>query len=174
MSNECLSYSMIIDKKAIKSNILKINEKKIKYIPVNSRRINFWVEDKLISNCYNCNLEFSIFQRKHHCRYCGRIFCNNCSKDRIKFPDFINVSKDLNRNNSYIDNLYSKNDEKRVCKSCNSYLLLKIKNKDLFKIFNLIKLDMKDYYNIGLVSKKWRNIFLDYFSYIRELQYKIP
>lgn len=38
-----------------------------------------WTPDKLISQCKGCNRDFSITRRKHHCRKCGQIFCNNCS-----------------------------------------------------------------------------------------------
>ncbi|WP_458439374.1 FYVE zinc finger domain-containing protein, partial [Klebsiella pneumoniae] len=26
--------------------------------------------------CYECDSQFTLFNRKHHCRLCGRIFCN--------------------------------------------------------------------------------------------------
>ncbi|VDK30904.1 unnamed protein product, partial [Dibothriocephalus latus] len=30
-------------------------------------------------NCFECNAKFGIFRRRHHCRFCGRIFCFQCS-----------------------------------------------------------------------------------------------
>ena len=27
-------------------------------------------------------------RRRHHCRACGRVFCNDCSKNRIALPTF--------------------------------------------------------------------------------------
>ena len=36
-----------------------------------------WVPDKLAKNCFNCGKVFiPLVRRKHHCRICGRIFCN--------------------------------------------------------------------------------------------------
>eukprot|EP00656_Telonema_subtile_P012529 TRINITY_DN16307_c0_g1_i1.p1 TRINITY_DN16307_c0_g1~~TRINITY_DN16307_c0_g1_i1.p1 ORF type:complete len:569 (+),score=126.30 TRINITY_DN16307_c0_g1_i1:150-1856(+) len=37
-----------------------------------------WVHDKHVSACENCATSFSLFTRKHHCRRCGNIFCNDC------------------------------------------------------------------------------------------------
>ena len=39
--------------------------------------------DALCHECSNCNIKFSLFIRKHHCRICGRIFCHACSNHSI-------------------------------------------------------------------------------------------
>lgn len=38
--------------------------------------------------CSNCQSEFSLLQRKHHCRACGGIFCNKCSNKQAIIPQF--------------------------------------------------------------------------------------
>eukprot|EP00475_Leptophrys_vorax_P019671 TRINITY_DN26981_c0_g1_i1.p1 TRINITY_DN26981_c0_g1~~TRINITY_DN26981_c0_g1_i1.p1 ORF type:complete len:1101 (+),score=323.63 TRINITY_DN26981_c0_g1_i1:109-3411(+) len=38
-----------------------------------------WVPDTENANCTICGSEFSLFNRKHHCRNCGQIVCNSCS-----------------------------------------------------------------------------------------------
>ncbi|XP_076683113.1 protein RUFY3 isoform X2 [Andrena cerasifolii] len=38
-----------------------------------------WANDRLVTRCRACNREFSLTRRKHHCRNCGKIFCNACS-----------------------------------------------------------------------------------------------
>lgn len=38
-----------------------------------------WMKDEHVTNCYQCHLEFTVFNRRHHCRICGQIFCWNCS-----------------------------------------------------------------------------------------------
>eukprot|EP00930_Biecheleria_cincta_P021014 TRINITY_DN15663_c0_g1_i1.p1 TRINITY_DN15663_c0_g1~~TRINITY_DN15663_c0_g1_i1.p1 ORF type:complete len:282 (-),score=50.81 TRINITY_DN15663_c0_g1_i1:49-894(-) len=43
-----------------------------------------WVPDNAVSSCKECNAAFSWFTRKHHCRSCGCIFCDNCTKYRIQ------------------------------------------------------------------------------------------
>ncbi|KAF7232986.1 hypothetical protein EG68_08146 [Paragonimus skrjabini miyazakii] len=41
-----------------------------------------WVRDDDASACVGCHREFSISNRKHHCRNCGGIFCGSCSSNR--------------------------------------------------------------------------------------------
>ncbi len=44
-----------------------------------------WENDKEIKACGNCEKLFGMTRRKHHCRCCGRIYCNECSphKDEV-------------------------------------------------------------------------------------------
>lgn len=42
--------------------------------------ITTWVLDSEFSNCMRCNREFDVFCWKHHCRLCGDIVCNLCTK----------------------------------------------------------------------------------------------
>ena len=37
-----------------------------------------WMPDSSTNSCSSCNLKFNLFWRRHHCRKCGFIFCNNC------------------------------------------------------------------------------------------------
>lgn len=34
-----------------------------------------WILDEAVTNCMRCNVEFTLTERKHHCRDCGKIFC---------------------------------------------------------------------------------------------------
>lgn len=45
-----------------------------------------WMDDSEVSHCLGCKTEFSFLLRKHHCRICGRIFCNNCSNNWLQTP----------------------------------------------------------------------------------------
>ncbi|KAI7833327.1 Dbl homology domain-containing protein, partial [Kickxella alabastrina] len=44
-----------------------------------------WDPDESAERCYICFRDFSLFVRKHHCRACGKIVCNGCSRKNIVF-----------------------------------------------------------------------------------------
>ena len=41
-----------------------------------------WLEDSSVRECRICGEAFGMTRRKHHCRNCGTIVCNACSKAR--------------------------------------------------------------------------------------------
>ncbi|KAA8524022.1 hypothetical protein F0562_010547 [Nyssa sinensis] len=46
-----------------------------------------WLADSAASACMLCNVRFHpIMCSRHHCRFCGGIFCNDCSKGRSLLP----------------------------------------------------------------------------------------
>ena len=45
-----------------------------------------WVQDHLRSSCQKCNHGFTFFNRRHHCRMCGALVCNDCSSNRAHIP----------------------------------------------------------------------------------------
>lgn len=46
-----------------------------------------WQLDSDVSSCPICHTEFRFYNRKHHCRKCGRVVCNSCSPHRITIPN---------------------------------------------------------------------------------------
>eukprot|EP01103_Thecamoeba_quadrilineata_P013377 TRINITY_DN3700_c0_g1_i2.p1 TRINITY_DN3700_c0_g1~~TRINITY_DN3700_c0_g1_i2.p1 ORF type:complete len:158 (-),score=27.15 TRINITY_DN3700_c0_g1_i2:71-544(-) len=47
-----------------------------------------WEADEQTSNCHLCQAQFSVIRRRHHCRNCGKIFCGNCSSNKLKLPQY--------------------------------------------------------------------------------------
>ncbi|PWN51581.1 FYVE-domain-containing protein [Violaceomyces palustris] len=41
-----------------------------------------WERDTDVNECRGCSRRFTFFVRKHHCRRCGKIFCDSCSSRR--------------------------------------------------------------------------------------------
>ncbi|XP_076883986.1 1-phosphatidylinositol-3-phosphate 5-kinase FAB1B-like [Bidens hawaiensis] len=50
--------------------------------PANVSR-DFWMPDQSCRVCYDCDLQFTLFNRRHHCRLCGRVFCAKCTQNWI-------------------------------------------------------------------------------------------
>ncbi|KMT04736.1 hypothetical protein BVRB_7g169170 [Beta vulgaris subsp. vulgaris] len=44
---------------------------------------DFWMPDHSCRVCYDCDTQFTIFNRRHHCRLCGRIFCGKCTANSV-------------------------------------------------------------------------------------------
>ncbi|XP_051689762.1 RUN and FYVE domain-containing protein 1 isoform X2 [Oryctolagus cuniculus] len=47
-----------------------------------------WLKDDEATHCKQCEKEFSIARRKHHCRNCGHIFCSTCSSNELALPSY--------------------------------------------------------------------------------------
>ena len=67
-----------------------------------------WQLDTDVSECYQCRKTFNMLRRKHHCRACGMIFCNACTKSQML--------------TSYQQKIGSDKPQ-RVCDNCKSILL---------------------------------------------------
>lgn len=39
-----------------------------------------WLKDEGADQCIGCHVRFTLYERKHHCRACGKVFCNKCSR----------------------------------------------------------------------------------------------
>jgi hypothetical protein len=63
-----------------------------------------WVKDNEQTICSGCKDSFNTFKRRHHCRTCGRIYCNSCCNlyVPVKFDNF--------------------KERQRVCKNCYNLL----------------------------------------------------
>ncbi|XVF86982.1 hypothetical protein PTKIN_Ptkin18bG0084200 [Pterospermum kingtungense] len=44
---------------------------------------DFWMPDHSCRVCYDCDSQFTLFNRKHHCRKCGRVFCAKCTANLV-------------------------------------------------------------------------------------------
>ncbi|XP_067099116.1 zinc finger FYVE domain-containing protein 21 isoform X1 [Osmerus mordax] len=45
-----------------------------------------WVPDKECPRCMQCDAKFDFLTRKHHCRRCGRCFCDKCCSKKMALP----------------------------------------------------------------------------------------
>ncbi|XWS26524.1 hypothetical protein CRYUN_Cryun26dG0038900 [Craigia yunnanensis] len=60
------------------------------WIPGSSQLPNvsrdFWMPDQSCRVCYECDSHFTVFNRRHHCRLCGRVFCAKCTANSVPAP----------------------------------------------------------------------------------------
>ncbi|CUM66698.1 uncharacterized protein PRCAT00004376001 [Priceomyces carsonii] len=72
-----------------------------------SSEVAQWQDDSEAPSCGLCQSKFTIFNRRHHCRKCGKVVCGDCSTQEIKYlPNtFIvnpsNIKKKLQLNELY-------------------------------------------------------------------------
>lgn len=64
------------------------------YVPAHERSIVMWAEDRDVPLCPFCARSFNLARRRHHCRLCGGIMCDQCSQF-ITF-DYASMGFDLN------------------------------------------------------------------------------
>lgn len=46
----------------------------------------YWIPDEDCTNCMLCSLKFTVINRRHHCRCCGRVLCNACCSVKRPLP----------------------------------------------------------------------------------------
>ncbi|KAM9409143.1 pleckstrin homology domain-containing family F member 2-like [Pholidichthys leucotaenia] len=63
-----------------------------------------WIPDHATPNCMHCTRKFTVTHRRHHCRKCGFVVCDSCSRNR-RMIENIDMTKPV-----------------RVCDTCHLYL----------------------------------------------------
>ena len=70
--------------------------------------VDHWMKDEHSESCVDCKVKFTIYERKHHCRNCGQVFCSSCSQYQAEIPR-LNILQPV-----------------RVCKSCHNHLRINV------------------------------------------------
>ena len=112
------SYSMFVDKKnPLRDSCSSSDDTDAPGInkQVAPQHIMEWVDDSKATHCYSCNSEFSLFIRRHHCRYCGKIFCHNCSSKNIHIPKYLKKFNTDDKNWRFINFLKMKTLNVKEC-----------------------------------------------------------
>ncbi|CAF4843715.1 unnamed protein product [Rotaria sp. Silwood1] len=72
---------------------------------------SYWVPNKYVIDCAGCKLHFGSEHSKHHCRVCGHVFCDVCTKYR-RIISWIDIEKPV-----------------RVCFNCNDNPISPLSNE---------------------------------------------
>ncbi|KAG2229670.1 hypothetical protein INT48_008902 [Thamnidium elegans] len=123
--------SMLSPKSSFVSNSNSILSMKLKYRD-GEQSVTKWEDDKSVKTCPFCENSFTLINRKHHCRLCGRVVCGNarCSK---MIPLFTNMSSDIFDDEPVGDT--------RACRECQrSVFRRKLRNEEASKPLPIIQL----------------------------------
>lgn len=88
----------------------------------------YWMNDSFVSECLNCFKPFTAFRRKHHCRFCGQIFCSDCTMF-ISYSQYKQQRKGKETDACKDSKTY--NDKLRVCKPCYSDVVVYLSDDSL-------------------------------------------
>ena len=136
-----MSVSMLIDKHGTQTNFT-----------IKARKPSIWIPNEYAKTCKSCLVPFTLITRKHHCRHCGHVFCNSCTKERRtvnKLP-------------------------KRVCTDC-AVEIDQIEHAAGQIIVSLhLPVSFSQLYTLRLVSKRWNYAVNHILGIYRGIQYKIP
>ncbi|KAJ8245099.1 hypothetical protein GJAV_G00275410 [Gymnothorax javanicus] len=77
------------EKRAWKSHIEEWHAKRVKEMGSTPEldSASSWVPDSATEICMRCVTKFTFTQRRHHCRRCGFVVCDSCSKKRALIPN---------------------------------------------------------------------------------------
>lgn len=97
-----------------------------------------WQDDQQVEMCASCSKNFNITRRRHHCRTCGTILCNDCSL----FLEMKSAYKIVKPKKIYMDRydrieenlLYQKLEncpKIRLCSKCNQLIQNRVTRIDM-------------------------------------------
>ena len=76
-----------------------------------------WMPDSSAKACGACKREFSLILRRHHCRVCGKIFCDDCCNRKLPIPHHMVVRKPGAPINT-VKMLTTSTEQVKVCLDC--------------------------------------------------------
>lgn len=140
-----------------------------------------WLDDSLVKRCQNpvCSSLFGVFNRKHHCRACGYIYCGNCCSDMCILPlDLISVPNEpssikMMMIDSYRNLTMNITGKKLVCRTCKDKIDNLERIRIQLRICEYLTLDNLRYFTSyqHLITRDWYNAMIHYLSRFRNIQY---
>lgn len=110
-----------------------------------------WIADHTVNQC-SCGKVFSLLTRRHHCRKCGHIFCDQCTSGKATIPSFARDRWE---------------GQQRVCAPCHDSIRTMKSVEYLVRVFALLPFDMPP------VCKKWRLATATLSSVVQQIPQKM-
>jgi hypothetical protein len=158
-----VSYSVFLEEKNDSNTILQ-------------KKVYKWVDNDAVTLCFLCSKQFTLFVRKHHCRFCGKIFCGECVNYQASIPtELLSADSAKGTWNEYLSSYIFAKDPTiyKVCKKCNDLIQFIDSVKKIIELFFIIKPDIKFLKKAGIICKSWYNASNYILSIFREIQYKL-
>lgn len=137
-----------------------------------------WTSDELVVLCPYCAKSFTFARRRHHCRLCGAILCNSCSR----FLEYKSACKLVKPSKLYVDP-YDRIEDRlqnltiesqpsiRICEDCDRLLVKRIQCIEDY--FCQPKLE-EIYYKLKEVMSEADELMLSYSSLVNDQKQPIP
>ncbi|EGV60057.1 carboxypeptidase Y-deficient [Yamadazyma tenuis] len=125
-----------------------------------------WQDQNLVQYCYICLTKFGFLLRKHHCRLCGQVVCDDKFSERqecsllVPLPMILSKLTHLNYSvqvKTHFDEVLHSHDDLfsvRMCKNCKDSLLYDYKLKILNEQHDPKLQELFSYYNQLFVVKE--------------------
>ena len=129
------------------------------YVSKKQKTLNKWVNSDNVYSC-SCSAIFGIFQRKHHCRSCGNVFCNSCCNNWIKIPDYIvkplkSIGPESIKYEPF-NNPENSIELELVCKEC--YKNINYTNDLNYLVYICEFLNLDDLKKYSVLNKAWNSV----------------
>lgn len=117
-----------------------------------------WQKDSEATEC-KCGSQFSIFNRKHHCRLCGHIFCGTCTTSRSTIPSFIQTTIQTS--------------DVRLCDTCFIKCSRTKRSEDLIRVIACLPISVSEIASLA-IDKKWAYAVKTILQIYRKIPFKMP
>ena len=120
-----------------------------------------WIPDSHTERCTGCKAPFSLMNRKHHCRLCGRIFCSECLPFKQSLP-------------SIHETYLAPTLPQKCCHQCNTTTTNIKQNRLEHIVLMNLPLTMKELEMFLYLNKRWNRAVSFIIGVFKSIQYKLP
>ena len=129
-----------------------------------------WEPSEASHRCSSCATHFTFFVRKHHCRACGKIFCDACSSSRVRIPSVMDAcvvqSPKPNMISSAMrwvvsgggsDGMMEQKQQQRVCRQCERNIVAVKDSRSIIDAIMLVKdVTISDWRTLRVLNSGWK------------------
>ena len=125
--------------------------------------VTWMSDDRSNTGKLMCHSDFSMLNRRHHCRSCGSIFCHYCCYQYQSLPSYLPSTHKR----------YCDGKKHRVCNMCLREIIHVKKNKDIIMVFSLLRISLKQIVYLRTICKRWKLAIDTIIGVLKSLHLKI-